>query len=94
MLLEPEKAQLVVMTVACLHNFLRRSPHSAAIYTPPDTFDYEENGRVIEGSWRATSNENMTYLFPVRKITRKPTLKAKEIREELAACFLSGGRVD
>jgi hypothetical protein len=25
MLLEPEKAQLVVMTIACLHNFLRRS---------------------------------------------------------------------
>jgi hypothetical protein len=25
MLLEPDKAQLVVMTVACLHHFLRRS---------------------------------------------------------------------
>jgi hypothetical protein len=35
MLLEPEKAQLFVMTIACLHNFLRRSPDSAAIYTPP-----------------------------------------------------------
>jgi len=55
-LLEPEKAQLVVITVVCLHNFLRRSPDSAAIYTPPGTFDYEENGRVIEDSWRATSN--------------------------------------
>jgi hypothetical protein len=50
LLLEPEKAQLVVMTIACLYNFLRRSPVSAAIYTPPGTFDYEENGRVIEGS--------------------------------------------
>jgi hypothetical protein len=45
-LLEPEKAQLVI-TIACLHNFLRRSPDSAAIYTPPGTFVYEENGRVI-----------------------------------------------
>jgi hypothetical protein len=93
-LLEPEKAQLVVMTIACLHNFLRRSPASAAIYTPPRTFDYEENGRVIEGSWRAMSNENMTSLFPIRKIARKPNMKAKEIREELAASFLSGGRVE
>jgi len=92
--LEPEKAQLVVMTIVCLHSFLRRSPDSAAIYTPPSTFDYEENGRVIEGSWKAMSNENMTYLFPIRKIARKPTLKAKEIREELAAYFLSGGRVE
>jgi hypothetical protein len=40
MLLEPEKAQLVPMTVACLHNLLRRSPDSAAIFTPPGTFDY------------------------------------------------------
>ena len=80
--LRPEKAQLVVMTIACLHNFLRRSPDLAAIYTPPGTFDYEENGRVIEGSWKAMSNENVTSLFPIRKTACKPTLKAKEIREE------------
>ena len=40
------------------------------------------------------SNENMTSLFPIREIVRKPPLKAKEIREELAAYFLSGGRVE
>jgi len=51
MLLEPEKAQLVAMTIACVHNFLRRSPDSAAVYTPPGVFDYDENGQVIEGSW-------------------------------------------
>ena len=93
MLLEPEKAQLVAMTIACLHNFLRRSPDLAAICTPPGTFDYEENGRVIEGSWRAMSNENMISLFPIRNTAHKQTLKVKEIREELAAYFLSGGRV-
>jgi hypothetical protein len=90
MLLEPEKAQLVVMPIACLHNFLRRSPdYSAAICTAPGTFGYEENGRVTEGSWRAMSNENMNSLFPIRKIARTPTLKAKEIWDELAAHFLS-----
>jgi hypothetical protein len=94
LLLEPEKAPLVVMAIACIHNFLRRSPDSAAIYTPPGTFDFEENGRVIEGSWRAMSNKNMTSLFPIRKIARKPTLKAKEIMEELAAYFLSGRRIE
>jgi hypothetical protein len=46
-----------------LTQFLRRSPDSAAIFSPPGTFDYEENGRVIEGSCRAKSNENKTYLF-------------------------------
>jgi len=93
-LLEPEKAQLVAVTIACLHNFLRRSSDSTAIYTPPGTFDYEENGRVIEGSWRTMTNENMTSLFHIRNIARKPPLKAKEIRAELAAYFLSGGRVE
>jgi hypothetical protein len=92
MLLEPGKAQLVI-TIACLHNFLRISPDSAAIYTPPRTFDYEENVRVIEGSWRAMSNENMISLFSIRKTARKPTQKAKEITEELPAYFLCGGRV-
>jgi len=66
----------------------------AAIYTPSGTFDYEENSRVIEGSWRAMSNESMTSLFPIRKTARKPPLKVKEISEELAACFLSRGRVE
>jgi len=94
MLLEPEKAQLFVMTIACLHNFLRRIPDLAAICTPPGTFDYEANGRVNEGSWKGMSNENVTSLFPVRKIARKPNLEAKEIREELAAYYLSGGRVE
>jgi len=93
-LLEPEKSELVALTVACVHNFLRRTSDSAAIYTPPGTFVYEENGRVIEGSWRAMSNENMTSVLPIRKIARKPPLKAKEIREELAAYFLSGGTVE
>jgi len=35
-LLEAEKAQLVAVTVACLHSFfLRKSAVSTAIYTPP-----------------------------------------------------------
>jgi len=54
----------------------------------------KKNGQMIEGSWRAMSNENMTSLFPIRKTAPKPTLKMKEIRKELAAYFLSGGRVE
>ena len=93
MLLEPGKAQLFAVTVA-LRNFLSRSPDWAAICTPPGTFDYKENGREIEGSCRAMSNENMTSLFPIRKIAHKPPLKTKDIMEELTAYFLSGGRVE
>jgi hypothetical protein len=82
------------MTIACLHNVLRRNPDSAAMYTARGTFDCEENGQMIEGSLRAMSNDSMTSLFPIRNIARKPPLKAKEIREELAAYFLSEGKVE
>jgi dTDP-4-dehydrorhamnose 3,5-epimerase-like enzyme len=68
-LLETEKPQLVVMTIACLHNFLRRSLDSTAIYTPSGIFNFEESGRVITGSWRAMSNENITSSFPKSKIS-------------------------
>jgi hypothetical protein len=64
-LLEPEKAKIFVITIACLHNFLRRNPGSAAIYAPPLKFDCEENGR------RAMGNGNTTPLFLVRKSARK-----------------------
>jgi hypothetical protein len=36
----------------------------------------------------------MTSSFPTTKAAHKPTLKAKEIREELATYFLNGGRVE
>jgi hypothetical protein len=37
------------------------------------------------------SNENMASLFRTRKVARKSTLKAKEIRADLAAYFMRGG---
>jgi hypothetical protein len=49
---------------------------------------------VTEDTRKAMSNENMTSLFPIRNTACKPALKAKELREELAAYFLSGRRVD
>jgi len=51
-LLEPQKAQIVVMAVVYLHNFLRHSKLSRNIYTPPGSFDREEEGRMILGDWR------------------------------------------
>jgi hypothetical protein len=40
------------------------------------------------------SNGKMTSLFPIRNTACKPTSKAREIWEKLAAYFLSGGRVE
>jgi len=48
MLLQPETAKLTVMTIAHLHNCLRRSIHSTAVFTPSDTFDHEVDSKLVE----------------------------------------------
>jgi len=50
LLLEPQKAQIVVMAVVYLHNFLKQSKSSRNIYTPPG--DREEEGHMIQGDWK------------------------------------------
>jgi len=92
LLLEPEKAQLVVMTVTLLHNFLGRRPESAQIYTPPGTFDSEEDGVLTDGAWRRTVGD-MNSLLPMRKVGRKTKSSVKDVRAELADFFFKEGKV-
>jgi hypothetical protein len=40
------------------------------------------------------SDENMTHLFPIKKVACKLPFKVKEIREELKAYFLNGGGIE
>lgn len=89
LLLEPERAQIVVMAIVHLHNFLRQSKTSKNIYNPPGTFDREEEGQIIHGSWRR--GENASSLLPIRNIPRRPPLNAQEIREQFADYFLTDG---
>lgn len=91
MLLEPEKAKVVVMTIIYLHNFLRRNKESKNIYTPPGTFDCELEGVLVEGNWR--QQEDITSLRPITNIPRRSTRDAKQVRDEFAAYFNSNGRV-
>lgn len=93
MLLQPEKVSLVTMTCVILHNFLRRSKTSSSRYTPPGTFDVEEEGNIIApGSWRE-DNDNMSSLLPLNKVPRKPSMEAKNIRNDFADYFISNGKV-
>jgi len=48
MLVQPEKAKPTVMTIAHLHNCLRRSIHSTAVFTPSDTFVHEVDSKLVE----------------------------------------------
>lgn len=82
MLLQAEKAALVCMTCALLHNFLRRSTTSRKIYTPNGIFDNVANGHLKTGTWRQDiGNSSLT---PLSKIPKKPSQEAKDIQKEFA----------
>lgn len=67
MLLEPEKAELTVMCVILLHNYMRTN--SPNLYIPHGTLDYYQNTVLVEGSWR--NNEEMTSMLPLRHSLRR-----------------------
>jgi len=92
MLLEPEKAELIIMTVVCLHNFLRKSTTSRNIYTPPGSLDIDLNGHMTPGSWQ-NDRQGMTSLLPLINVPRRTKLIAQEIREEFTEYFCTTGRV-
>lgn len=95
LLLEPEKAELIVLAIVHLHNFLRKSSNSFNVYTPPGTLDTEVEGRLIEGSWRTIANlEERTSLLPLTNIPRRSCKSAQEIREELAEYFQNNDRLE
>jgi hypothetical protein len=52
MLIEPDKAQTVVMAIACLHNILRQGS-SRPLYTPPVSLDTEINVQLNVGDWHS-----------------------------------------
>lgn len=66
MLLEPEKARTVSLAVLYLHNYLRAGT-SRAVYSPIGTFDYEQQGEVLPGSWR-----NNTASCSIQNLPRQP----------------------
>lgn len=91
LLLEPVKAELVVMATAHLHNFLRKSPTSRPLYTLSENSE-SEIGRG-EGTSRTIDNEPRSSLLPIRNIPRRSPTNAQEIRDELAEFFQNEGRV-
>lgn len=94
MLLKPEKASTVVLTVALLHNFLRRRPESIALYNPPGTFDSEQLGIVTNGSWRGMVSEECNSLCPLRNVPRRAKINFLNMREELADYFMAEGKLE
>lgn len=92
LLLQPETAEIIVMAIVHLHNFLRKSASSKNIYSPPGTFDFEENDEIVSGNWRS-NEDGMTSMLPIRNVPRRNTTMVEEIRNELADFFMSNGKV-
>lgn len=88
MLLVPEKAEVIVMTVILLHNYLRT--HSPNLYTPAG-IDHEVNGILNEGSRGIHGENNMTSLFPVKHVPRRSTNYSQKIRDEIADYCMKEG---
>lgn len=92
MLVQPEKASLICMTCALLHNFLRRSNTTRQLYSPNGVFDYEADGHFKPGTWRRdTNNSSFT---PLSEIPRKPSQGVKYIQKEFAEYFSTNGVVE
>lgn len=92
LLLQPEKAKVVVLSCVFLHNFLQKSEMSRNIYNPPGTFDMENDGEVIGGEWRKEAVKFTSFL-PLNKVARKSTMSAQEFRDEFAEYFSTSGCV-
>ncbi|CAH1986956.1 unnamed protein product [Acanthoscelides obtectus] len=90
MLLEPSKAEKVVLACVFLHNYLRRNAQAKDMYTPPGSFDVEDfyTGTIIPGQWR-TDRESIQSLLPLKNVARKSPHDAKEVRDEFSEYFIS-----
>lgn len=56
-LLELNKAEIVITACVYLHNYLRKNKSSRDAYSPPNFFDREVEGRNIVGTWRQETNK-------------------------------------
>jgi len=89
MLLEPDKAERVVMTCVYLHNFLRKNKISKNIYTPNGTFDSEINGEFREGTWRNKCQGETSSFGSFQRVGRRSAKSVEEIRTEFAEYFVT-----
>lgn len=90
MLLEPNKAELVITTCVYLHNYLRKNKSSREAYSPPDIFDRDVEGLSIDGTWRQETNNT---LRPLERVGRRASRWAEGNRNEFAEYFCGNGAV-
>ena len=79
MLLQPEKAEIIALTIVYVHNFLRKSKSSRASYCPSGMLDNDSNGELVAGSWRTQTTVNNSSFLPVNNVPRRPSQISQNI---------------
>lgn len=90
MLIEPDKAQIVVLAIAHSHNFLRKSSSFSAFYVSLTSLNTEINNQLNVGNCH---NDDMTSFRSLRNVPRISPTRFKEFRNELADYFMREERV-
>ncbi|XP_053995489.1 uncharacterized protein LOC128885455 [Hylaeus anthracinus] len=94
LLVNSDKASLIVTAIMYLHNFLR-SGSSSKIYCPPGELDSFVGDSLVEGNWRRDVSEaqttGMQNMRPIRD-RRAPEL-AEDVRKEFTDYFMQKGRL-
>lgn len=81
--LEPEKLQIIVMVIAYLHNFLRKSQSSRNLYISNGTCAYETHNNLVPGWWRG-EHDIVNEMVPFHNIPQRCFEDVKLGTDELA----------
>jgi len=94
-LLEPSKAEKVVLAACALHNLLRSNTISAAVYSPSNALDHEDPDSHIlqEGIWRSDVKSHDSWQSLPHQGTRNHSRDAKQVREQFRKYFNGVGQV-
>lgn len=85
MLLQPDKASIVIMACVHLHNYLMKRKASRKLYNSPGMMDRIEDGVVIPGQWRNLNPSTSFLLFT--NTGRRHTVQCENIRREFSDYF-------
>ena len=87
--LEPKTAEVIVLAIVALHNFLRTK---CAEYSHSVADSEYTAHKMVPGEWRKNPNAQLPSVSLQR--SNRSSTHAREIREEFLDYFITNGQVD
>lgn len=87
--LEPKKAELIVLAIVALHNFLRIK---CAEYSHSVADSENAAHEMVPGEWQKNPNARLPSVF--QQGSNRSSTHAREIREEFLDYFITNGQID